>query len=56
MQASTSYVSFTLSFSGLRSIKDDTADLGYRLFITANATELNYPFFLASCVFVCCLW
>ena len=48
MQASTSYVAFTLSFLGLRSTKDDTADFGYRLVSTANATELNYPFFLAS--------
>jgi hypothetical protein len=48
MQVSTQYVAFTLSFLGIHSTKDAAADFGYRLTNTANATELNYPFFLAS--------
>jgi hypothetical protein len=47
-QASTQYVALTLSFVGIRSMKNAAADYGYRLVNTANATELNYPFFLAS--------
>lgn len=48
LQVSTQYEAFTLSFAGLNAIWDTAADYGYRLVNTANATQLNYPFFLAS--------
>lgn len=49
LQQATQYVAFTLSFSGLTVMQNTSADYGYQLFYTANATQLNYPFFLASC-------
>lgn len=48
VQGYTQYVNFTLSFPGVAVTKDAAADNGYRLFNTANDTQLNYPFFLAS--------
>ena len=47
-QITTQYQVFTVGFSGLAVSASATADNGYQLFNTANATLLNYPFFLAS--------
>lgn len=47
-QVSSQYVAFKLSFSGLNVTRDTSADYGYQLVNTANDTQLNYPFLLAS--------
>lgn len=53
MQQASQHLEFDIKFATLVVTNSTSADYGFQLFNTANATQLNYPLFLTWCDLCC---